>query len=192
MKAITVLQPWASLLIIGAKKFETRSWQTKHRGPILIHAGRRFPETARSLCTIEPFHSALLRAGIKGPAELPLGVILGTITLDDCLPTDQVTYQNPDQVEAQFGDFRPGRWAWQVSNPTPLPNPIVYQGVLGIFDVPDNIIYNFKCPQCDGTHFGRDTAIDEAGAARVLNTVQCNDEHKAGCKWRGEWPRKTD
>ena len=40
MKAITVHQPWASLLTLGYKGYETRSWATSYRGPILIHAGR--------------------------------------------------------------------------------------------------------------------------------------------------------
>jgi hypothetical protein len=50
MKALTVLQPWAQLLILGAKRYETRSWKTKHRGPLLIHAGRAFFEKARERC----------------------------------------------------------------------------------------------------------------------------------------------
>jgi activating signal cointegrator 1 len=38
MKAISIWQPWASLIAIGAKKYETRSWETSYRGPIAIHA----------------------------------------------------------------------------------------------------------------------------------------------------------
>jgi len=41
MKAITVYQPWAQLLAIGAKKYETRGWATQYRGPIAIHAGMK-------------------------------------------------------------------------------------------------------------------------------------------------------
>lgn len=36
MKVLSVLQPWASLIAIGAKRYETRSWRTDHRGPIAI------------------------------------------------------------------------------------------------------------------------------------------------------------
>ena len=43
MKAITVIQPWASLLAEGAKLYETRSWKTNYRGEILIHAGKKDP-----------------------------------------------------------------------------------------------------------------------------------------------------
>lgn len=40
MKALTVRQPWASLVALGVKTVETRSWQTKYRGPLAIHAGK--------------------------------------------------------------------------------------------------------------------------------------------------------
>lgn len=43
MKAITVLQPWATLLVTGKKHIETRSWKTNYRGEILIHAGKKDP-----------------------------------------------------------------------------------------------------------------------------------------------------
>ena len=139
MKALTVLQPWAQLLILGAKKYEIRSWKTKHRGPLLIHAGRTFSEEARALCAVEPFRSALARAGIKAASDLPRRVLLGSVTLEDCLPTDQVLYENADERELAIGDFRPGNWAWRMTNPLQLPAPIPYKGVLGIFDVPDHI-----------------------------------------------------
>lgn len=43
MKALTLWQPWASLLACGAKKYETRGWETKYRGPIAIHAAIKKP-----------------------------------------------------------------------------------------------------------------------------------------------------
>lgn len=41
MKALTLHQPWASLIAVGLKTIETRSWSTKYRGPLAIHAGKR-------------------------------------------------------------------------------------------------------------------------------------------------------
>ncbi len=41
MKAISILQPWASLVALGHKKIETRSWNTKYRGELLIHASKK-------------------------------------------------------------------------------------------------------------------------------------------------------
>lgn len=44
MKALTIHQPWASLIAAGVKTIETRSWSTRHRGPLAIHAGKARPE----------------------------------------------------------------------------------------------------------------------------------------------------
>lgn len=41
MKALSLWQPWATLIANGAKQIETRSWSTSYRGPILIHAAKR-------------------------------------------------------------------------------------------------------------------------------------------------------
>ena len=40
MKALTIKEPWATLIISGYKKYEFRSWKTNYRGKILIHAGK--------------------------------------------------------------------------------------------------------------------------------------------------------
>jgi len=40
LKALTLWQPWASLLAGGGKMFETRSWKTNYRGPVVIHAAK--------------------------------------------------------------------------------------------------------------------------------------------------------
>ena len=42
MKAISIHQPWASLIALGEKHYETRNWKPQHRGPIIIHASKSF------------------------------------------------------------------------------------------------------------------------------------------------------
>jgi hypothetical protein len=146
MKAITLQQPWASLVVLGAKCYETRSWPTRHRGMLLIHAGRAFPETQRKLAGSEPFRSALAQRGIEAPDDLPLGAILGAVAVSACLPADKV---KPGPMELAFGDFGPGRWAWKLSDPCRLPNPISYKGNRGIFDVPDDFCMESGVPTVD-------------------------------------------
>jgi hypothetical protein len=46
MKAITIIQPWATLIAFGEKEFETRSWATNYRGNLAIHAGRKIDKEA--------------------------------------------------------------------------------------------------------------------------------------------------
>ena len=70
MKAVTLYQPYASLVAIGAKKFETRSWKTSYRGPLAIHAG--VSEKYLDLGWQEPFFSALTKFSKKSPtSKLP-------------------------------------------------------------------------------------------------------------------------
>ena len=66
MKAITLTQPWATLVAMGAKQVETRSWSTAYRGQIAIHAAKGYPKEARELCETEPFKSILLPAPLMG------------------------------------------------------------------------------------------------------------------------------
>src|SRR5437762_1138392 len=100
MKAISVLQPWASLIVHGRKRFETRSWQTRHRGPLLIAASARFPAEFQLLCGRQPFLRAFQKLYLAGPrydagaldiaAQLPLGAIIGRVTLAACWPVNDM------------------------------------------------------------------------------------------------------
>ena len=54
IKGLTLTQPWATLVASGAKKIETRSWNTKHRGWLAIHTARLFPRECRELYDDEP------------------------------------------------------------------------------------------------------------------------------------------
>lgn len=104
MRCITLHQPWASLVSIGAKTIETRSWSTGYRGRLAIHAAKVLPEYGRRECYKEPFLSGLLDAGLlenithriitdlselRGYRNLlPLGAILCTCNLVACVPTE--------------------------------------------------------------------------------------------------------
>ncbi len=77
MKALTIQQPWASLIIIGVKRFEYRSWKTSYRGPLLIHAGKHKPtqddlEEAADWCK---------RLRVDPPVEYPRGGYIGLVDL---------------------------------------------------------------------------------------------------------------
>lgn len=73
MKVLTIKQPWATLIIQGNKRFEFRSWKTKYRGDLLIHAGKSIDK------------EAIKRLSKYLPKELPLGKILGKVTLVGCV-----------------------------------------------------------------------------------------------------------
>src|SRR5690349_22770127 len=84
MKAISLWQPWASLVSIGAKKIETRSWATAYRGPLAIHAAKKWTGELYRPCLEEPFQSALIRH-FETPEHLPLGCIVAQCRLVECM-----------------------------------------------------------------------------------------------------------
>ncbi len=142
MKVITLTQPWATLVAIGAKTIETRSWDTKYRGPLAIHAAKGFPGWAKDLCGQPPFIFSLLRIpGFEdylGGAEwraLPTSQILCTCDLADVQATGGFWDWEPAEGtdERAFGDYAPGRFMWRLDNVKPLATPIPARGALGLW-----------------------------------------------------------
>lgn len=133
MRILTLTQPWASLVAIGAKRVETRSWSTAYRGELGIHASKKFPREARALCETEPFRSVLARR-FASIDELPLGKLLAIARLQACVPTDSVLGW-ADPVERAFGDYSAGRFAHVLGAPPPFPMPeqIDCRGALGLW-----------------------------------------------------------
>src|SRR3990172_1448755 len=141
MKALTLTQPWANLVAIGVKHYETRSWNTNYRGPLAIHAALKFPMAARWLLASDPFRSEFIKAGyhigpLKNLSWLPLGAIVATCKLADTVQTweaIQIDFGLSDE-EIKFGDYSPGRWAWRLDNVKKLPEPIPAKGMLGLWE----------------------------------------------------------
>lgn len=147
MRALSLTQPWATLLASGAKRVETRSWSTVYRGLLAIHAAKGFPRDCRDLCLEEPFRSAL---GMTA-AVLPLGAIVAVARLREVWSTDSLTFipalrpRGWDEVltprERDFGDYAPGRFAWVFVDIVPLKKPIACKGALGLWDVPAEVAH---------------------------------------------------
>jgi hypothetical protein len=140
MKVITLIQPWATLVMLDEKRIETRSWATQHRGKLAIHAGKNAYPAYKQLCQTEPFRSILAKHGITNWDELPRGVILGTAHLDDCTMVDLLPRAMLTPLEMAFGDYTPGRYGWLLSAPTPLVVPVACKGKLGLFDIEDEVL----------------------------------------------------
>jgi len=156
MKALTLIQPWASLVILGAKQIETRSWKTEYRGTLAIHAGQKWNPRLADLCDAEPFRSVLHRHEWKFAegrcSNTPLGMILGTVELVDCVATEDLIVQVNEESgpEFAFGDYRPGRWGWMLQNAQMLTHPVPFLGRQGLWDVPDEVIANAAIHAMDG------------------------------------------
>ncbi|MCL4295756.1 MAG: ASCH domain-containing protein [Anaerolineae bacterium] len=119
MKSISLWQPWASLIALGAKQVETRSWQTNYRGPVAIHAAQRLGPDQRSLCSISPFRECLEVGGFVRADELPRGMFVAIAELVEIVPTE-VIGGTLSEREAAFGDYAPGRFAWKLEKVQPI------------------------------------------------------------------------
>ncbi len=127
-RAITLWQPWASLIALHLKRFETRSWAPTYRGPLLIHAGKGIDRA---------FTAELLNEGILDE-ELPQSAILCAVDLMECYRTDGLMLPaDLPPNERRYGDYSPGRWAWQLGNLRVLPEPVEAKGALGLW-LPDS------------------------------------------------------
>lgn len=121
MKALSIQQPWAELIVSGKKSVENRSWRTWYRGPLIIHASKKHDWEAGEW---------LLSEGIEVDQACAHGAIIGICELVDCVRHEDMPCMFP---AAQLA-FAFGPWCWILRNPKRTP-VISYMGHLGIFDI---------------------------------------------------------
>lgn len=119
MKALSIRQPWAWLIVNGHKDIENRSWPTRFRGPVLIHASKRM--------TREEYHDAGLlcfRLGVPMPDfdELERGGIVGIATITGC---------SDNSLSPWFF----GKFGFELADAKPMPFFMPCKGQLGFFNV---------------------------------------------------------
>ncbi len=123
MKALTIWQPYAQAFALGLKKYETRSWPTKHRGKIAIHASVK-PLSAELKFLSEKYN-------IK---DLLFGQVIIIADLTDCILITEDFIKAQSQTEIDFGDWRIGRYAWKLENIRPLTKPQKISGKQGLWN----------------------------------------------------------
>lgn len=131
MRAITIWQPWASLIACGAKRFETRGWQAKP-GPIAIHAAAKRTKELDRLCAVEPFYTCLKSFGRQWGNPTPRGYVIATAELVKCHRVEDIRDELSEQ-ELAFGDYSDGMFAWDLSNVVPLV-PAAATGKQGLWE----------------------------------------------------------
>ena len=128
MKALTIKEPWASLIIEGYKKYEFRSWKTKYRGKILVHAGLSVEKD-------------MLKRFKDYEIDVKPGYIIGEVTITDCILVDEkfnkelrdidpVVYGRSNHVE---------NYAWKIENVIKYDEPIPCKGKLGLWNYEENV-----------------------------------------------------
>ena len=139
-KALTIIQPWATLIAVAAKKIETRSWKTNYRGEIYIHAGKKID---RDFCYQDISKKVLNMHGYT-TENLPTGVIIAKAKLVDCAKVvaskeGSAILEGDKQYivgnyEFYFGNYEVGRYGWILQD-IELINPIPAKGQLSIWNL---------------------------------------------------------
>lgn len=126
MKALSLWQPWASLMAFGAKRYETRSYPTGAFGVLAIHAAKKNDADCLALCRQEPFRTALIGGGIDFIGDLPFGAVVAVGRLIACHRVEDMRDSLSEQ-ELAFGDYRDGRfaWEWELMERLELPIPAI-------------------------------------------------------------------
>lgn len=141
MRALSLTQPWATLVAIGAKTIETRSWATGYRGPLAIHATRETPRWSENDEVRDEIDAVLARAGYETSEGLPSGAgaillprssvlcvcdLLGVFRTESMCKLDS-------RGEELFGDFSPGRFGWLLGLLTVFVPPVPARGRQGLW-----------------------------------------------------------
>lgn len=122
MKALSIRQPWAWLIVNGFKDIENRSWNTKYRGPLLIHAAKGMTVDEYEFCFLYARDRLIL---LPTPQALPRGGIVGIADIVGV-------------TDKPLSRWFMGPLGFELANQKPLPF-VPYRGALGLFDVPDEV-----------------------------------------------------
>lgn len=152
MKIITVRQPWAAAIALGAKRWETRSWPTKYRGPLAIHAGENLeaikggmPELWRAV--LAPLGEALRWERGGALPELAVGAVVCVVEVTDCVRVEDVPDLDArrevlvggrpiEYQQRDLGSFLPGWWAWRLERAKRLSAAVRVLGRQGLWTLP--------------------------------------------------------
>jgi len=147
MKAISLWQPWASLMAHRFKRIETRHWSTSYRGPLIIHAAKRKMDMIHDEAVMD-FESM----DIKWIDGLPFGALVCLVCLVDVLKIHDVDLYEYDfgERELSHGDFSIGCFAWVTDHIKTFKEPIPFKGSQGFFNVPDDLIK--EVPNAENQH----------------------------------------
>ena len=128
MKTLSIRQPWAYCILAGHKRVENRTWATKHRGRLAIHAGLKIDPEGIAFCR---------QHGIDLPEDLPTGALVGSVELVDCQHySTQRSLPGAGREPLADDPWAWGPVCWRLDDPQPLPEPIPYPGRQQLFDAP--------------------------------------------------------
>jgi activating signal cointegrator 1 len=145
MRAISLWQPWATLLISGVKKIETRDWPLRYNGWLAIHAAKKWDRQIEQACLEPGLREAIVAADPHGrfaPQHWSRGAIVGMVNI-----TKVVKYEDSlrhklalTTRERACGLYEPGRWLWICNTAIAFKEPVPWKGSQGLFEVDEHAL----------------------------------------------------
>jgi hypothetical protein len=118
--ALSLRQPWLWAILYAGKNIENRTWRSRYRGRVILHASRTMDEAGVKY---------LREAGFPVPTDLPVGAYVGEVTIIECLPSAECT-----------SPWAFGPWCYILERPIVYETPIPGKGRLGLYPVPPEVV----------------------------------------------------
>ena len=139
MKTLSLIQPYASMIFLGHKRIETRSWKTSYRGELYIHTSKVLD---KKVCLNEPF-SSIINENFSSIKDIPTSQIIGKCNLVDCIEMTTENIKQLPYLERSLGIYSPGRYMWVLDDIEPI-KPLSIKGSLGIWNVDLNKVQQLE------------------------------------------------
>ena len=175
MKALSIKQPWASLIAHGIKDIENRNWKTHFRGRIYIHASAKDSGALYESLNVKQIEAMNNHWTDSPYPNRPLSAIIGEVDIIDCVI-------NHPSIWAEKTDFSQedpqSIWNWVLANPVLYDKPILnVKGKLSFWDPTPNQ----ECMVCDKGFFGQDVEYCCSGRdcgcmGQPVEPVVCSEE----------------
>ncbi len=127
MKALSLRQPWAELILQGRKTIETRTWRTAHRGVFGLHAAWHVDSEAAA------------RFGME-PESLTSGALVGTAEIVEMIEFDEGLWEALRDQHLVADPLPDNRVGWRLAAPRRLLRPVPLRGLPGLFPLDETIV----------------------------------------------------
>jgi activating signal cointegrator 1 len=136
MKILTLHEPYATLVALGLKPYESRSWGTDWKGDLAIHAAKR--NDAGISADVKRINGFLVAYGHEPLLDVfAFGAVLAVVRLVACRRNPPT----PPGLAGKLGFFGHGRVAWELADVRPLAEPIPWKGAQGLRDAPAELVH---------------------------------------------------
>jgi len=143
MKAISVKQPWASLIVEGIKDVENRTWPTKFRGRVLVHAGATLVKFNALVDILTYPQFDILKGNVSPFIGNYLGAIIGSVEIVDCVINHPSIWADKTDLETVVWSSKP-IYNWILANPIKFDKPIPAKGKLSFWEFPESELPQIK------------------------------------------------